>query len=50
MARALVIYTASESRNIPIEVMESKVSIRTLKYELREDSSGAGRFRGVWVS
>jgi len=43
---ALIIYTASESRNIPIEVMESKFPVRTLKYELRQDGGGPGRFRG----
>lgn len=43
---ALVVYTAGESRNLPIEVLESKFPIRTLKYELRQDSAGPGRFRG----
>jgi len=43
---ALVPYYAGDSRNTPIEVLESKYPIQTMRYELRQDSCGAGRFRG----
>jgi N-methylhydantoinase B len=43
---ALVVYYGGDARNLPIEVLESKFPVRTLKYELRQDSGGPGRFRG----
>lgn len=43
---ALIVYFGGDARNLPIEVLESKYPIRTLKYELRQDSGGAGRYRG----
>lgn len=43
---AVVAYYGGDSRNIPIEVTESKFPIRTLRYELRADSCGAGKQRG----
>lgn len=43
---ALVPYYGGDCRNIPIEVLESKFPIQTLRYELRQNSGGAGKFRG----
>jgi N-methylhydantoinase B len=43
---ALIVYFGGDARNLPIEVLESRFPIQTLKYELRQDSGGAGRFRG----
>jgi N-methylhydantoinase B len=43
---ALIVYYGGDSRNIPIEVTESKYPIRTLEFALRQDSGGAGRHRG----
>lgn len=43
---ALVVYFGGDARNLPIEVLESRFPIRTMKYELRQDSGGPGRFRG----
>lgn len=43
---ALVLYSGGDCRNLPAEVLESKYPIRTLKYELRTDSGGVGKFRG----
>lgn len=43
---AVVVYFGGDARNLPIEVLESKFPIQTLRYELRQDSGGAGRFRG----
>ena len=36
----------TNSMNTPIEVLESLYSIRFLKYEMRKDSGGAGKWRG----
>jgi N-methylhydantoinase B len=36
----------SNFKNIPVEAMESDFPIRILKYSLRPDSGGAGKFRG----
>lgn len=33
-------------RNFPIEAVESNVPVRVLEYRLRQDSGGAGQFRG----
>jgi N-methylhydantoinase B len=43
---ALIPYYGGDCRNLPIEVLENKYPIQTLRYELRQDSGGAGRFRG----
>lgn len=43
---ALLVYFGGDGRNLPIEVLESKFPVLALQYELRQDSGGAGRFRG----
>jgi N-methylhydantoinase B len=44
---ALIILAGSTARNNPAEVVESRNgAIRILRYGLREDSGGAGRYRG----
>src|SRR5438093_462726 len=44
---AMIIFAGSTARNNPVEVVESRVpSMRILKYGLRTDSGGAGKFRG----
>ena len=44
---ALIIFAGSTARNNPAEVVESRNgSIRILRYGLRQDSGGAGRYRG----
>jgi N-methylhydantoinase B len=44
---AMIIFAGSTARNNPVEVVESRnPSIRILRYTLRTDSGGAGRFRG----
>jgi len=43
---ALLVYFGGDARNLPIEILESKYPIQTVKYELRQDSGGPGRFRG----
>ena len=44
---AMIIFAGSTARNNPVEVVESRVpSMRILKYGLRMDSGGAGKFRG----
>jgi N-methylhydantoinase B len=44
---AMIIFAGSTARNNPVEVVESRnPSIRILRYALRTDSGGAGRFRG----
>jgi N-methylhydantoinase B len=43
----LIIFGGSTARNNPVEVVESRLgSIRVLRYGLRQDSGGAGRYRG----
>ncbi len=43
----MIILGGSTARNNPVEVVESRIpSIRVLRYGLRQDSGGAGRFRG----
>jgi N-methylhydantoinase B len=43
----MIIFGGSTARNNPVEVVESRIpSIRILKYGLRQDSGGAGRYRG----
>lgn len=43
---ALLHHCESGCCNIPIEVEESRVPLLVERYELREDSGGAGKFRG----
>src|SRR5436190_2136459 len=44
---ALIIFAGSTARNNPLEVVESRVpSMRIVRYGLRPDSGGAGKFRG----
>ena len=40
----------TNTKNNPAEVAEADFPIRVLKYRLREDSGGPGRFRGGRVS
>jgi N-methylhydantoinase B len=43
----LIIFAGSTARNNPIEVVESRLpSMRILQYGVRQDSGGAGRYRG----
>jgi N-methylhydantoinase B len=43
----MIIFGGSTARNNPVEVVESRISsMRILRYGLRHDSGGAGRFRG----
>ncbi len=44
---AMIILGGSTARNNPVEVVESRVpSMRILRYGLRPDSGGAGKYRG----
>ena len=44
---AMIIFAGSTARNNPVEVVESRVpTMRILRYGLRQDSGGAGRYRG----
>lgn len=43
---ALIAYFGGDGRNLPVEVLEDRFPILTLRYELRQDSGGPGRFRG----
>jgi N-methylhydantoinase B len=44
---AMIILGGSTARNNPAEVVESRIgSMRVLQYALRQDSGGAGRYRG----
>lgn len=43
---ALIVYFGGDGRNLPVEVLEDRFPILTLRYELRQDSGGPGRFRG----
>ena len=43
----MIIFAGSTARNNPVEVVESRLpSIRIMRYALRQDSGGAGRYRG----
>jgi N-methylhydantoinase B len=43
----MIIFGGSTARNNPVEVVESRIgSMRILRYGLRQDSGGAGRYRG----
>jgi N-methylhydantoinase B len=44
---AMIILGGSTARNNPVEVVESRIpSMRVLRYGLRQDSGGAGKYRG----
>lgn len=43
---ALVSYALGESRNTPAEIVEERFPILVEEYRLRQDSGGAGRYRG----
>jgi N-methylhydantoinase A/oxoprolinase/acetone carboxylase beta subunit/N-methylhydantoinase B/oxoprolinase/acetone carboxylase alpha subunit len=44
---AMIIFAGSTARNNPVEVVESRLPLlRILRYGLRTDSGGAGKFRG----
>jgi N-methylhydantoinase B len=44
---AMIIFAGSTARNNPVEVVESRVpTMRVVRYGLRQDSGGAGTFRG----
>jgi len=43
---ALIAYWFGECRNVPIEVIEQRYPFLVEKYALRQDSGGAGKFRG----
>jgi N-methylhydantoinase B len=44
---AMIIFAGSTARNNPVEVVESRIpSMAVLRYGLRQDSGGAGRYRG----
>ncbi|MBM3222010.1 MAG: hydantoinase B/oxoprolinase family protein [Candidatus Rokubacteria bacterium] len=44
---AMIIFGGSTARNNPVEVVESRLpSIRIRQYNLRQDSGGAGKYRG----
>jgi N-methylhydantoinase B len=44
---AMIIFAGSTARNNPVEVVESRIpSMRVLRYGLRQDSGGAGKYRG----
>jgi len=43
---ALIMYSLGESCNVPAEIMEERWPVIMEKYELWQDSGGAGRFRG----
>jgi N-methylhydantoinase B len=43
----MIILGGSTARNNPVEVVESRIpTMRVLAYRLRQDSGGAGKFRG----
>lgn len=43
---AIAVYMLGESRNTPAEIVEERWPVLVEYYQLREDSGGAGRFRG----
>lgn len=43
---ALIMFSLGESRNVPAEIIEERHPILVEKYELRQNSGGAGQFRG----
>jgi N-methylhydantoinase B len=43
---ALILFVLGESSNVPVEISEERWPVLTEKYELRQDSGGAGKWRG----
>jgi N-methylhydantoinase B len=43
---AVIMFSLGESHNVPVEVIEERYPVFVQKYELRQDSCGAGKFRG----
>lgn len=43
---ALIMFSLGESHNVPVEVIEEMYPLHIQKYELRQNSGGAGKFRG----
>ncbi len=43
---ALIVMSEACSRNLPCEVEETRAPVITERYELQQDSGGAGKFRG----
>ncbi len=43
---AVISFALGESRNTPVEIVEERFPVLVEKYELWQDSAGAGRFRG----
>lgn len=42
----LIAIADGDTRNIPVEIVETKYPLRVLRYQVRADSGGAGRHRG----
>ncbi|RJQ10353.1 MAG: hydantoinase B/oxoprolinase family protein [Bacillota bacterium] len=42
----LIFIADGDTRNVPVEVIESKYPLRVERYQLREDSGGPGKWRG----
>ncbi len=42
----MIFISDGDTRNVPVEVVESKFPLRIERYELRQDSGGPGKFRG----
>ena len=42
----LIAIADGDTRNIPVEIVETKYPLRIERYQVREDSGGPGRFRG----
>lgn len=42
----LIAIADGDTRNIPVEIVETKYPLRIERYEVRQDSGGAGTFRG----
>jgi N-methylhydantoinase B len=42
----LIAIADGDTRNVPVEVLESRFPLRVERYEVRQDSGGPGKFRG----
>jgi N-methylhydantoinase B len=42
----LIAIADGDTRNVPVEVLESRYPLRMERYEVRQDSGGPGKFRG----
>lgn len=42
----LIAIADGDTRNVPVEVIESRYPLRMVRYEVRQDSGGAGQYRG----